>query len=224
MISHEFKLIFVHIPKCAGSSVEGALNHFSEFEGDGRQDHRTIRQIEPLNQHAFRSWENILELARRARFPLSHQPNPKNRYKVTRNQYATYMKFTVVRNPWERIFSWYKSTGGTVADSPESKQEFRDYVLEQAGKGHLRPHVYYLKQFDGRINMDLVIRYESLSRGFEDVISYIGDDSIVLPHLLKNENRKFRHVDFFDSETKEFVKDVYSEDIRTFGFKFDSDI
>jgi hypothetical protein len=46
MISHEYKCIFVHIPKTAGSSIEQKLGWFDELKW-GVQDHRTIREIEP---------------------------------------------------------------------------------------------------------------------------------------------------------------------------------
>uniref|UniRef100_A0A1D9FVM8 Sulfotransferase family protein n=1 Tax=Moorena producens (strain JHB) TaxID=1454205 RepID=A0A1D9FVM8_MOOP1 len=46
MISHEHKCIFVHIPKCAGTSIEHLLGHFDDFSGRGGQDHRSIRTIE----------------------------------------------------------------------------------------------------------------------------------------------------------------------------------
>ena len=42
MISHKhkYKCIFIHIPKCAGTSIEKALGHFELYNGRGRQDHR----------------------------------------------------------------------------------------------------------------------------------------------------------------------------------------
>ena len=46
MISHEHKCIFIHIPKCAGTSIESALGHLNNYTGINRQDHRTIRMIE----------------------------------------------------------------------------------------------------------------------------------------------------------------------------------
>ena len=33
MVSHKHKCIFIHIPKCAGTSIEEALGHFDGYRG-----------------------------------------------------------------------------------------------------------------------------------------------------------------------------------------------
>lgn len=45
MINHKYKCIFIHIPKCAGTSIESALGHYEDKRGS--QDHRTITDIQP---------------------------------------------------------------------------------------------------------------------------------------------------------------------------------
>jgi len=47
MISHKHKCIFIHIPKCAGTSVEYALGHYDRpKEQRKNQDHRFITDIQ----------------------------------------------------------------------------------------------------------------------------------------------------------------------------------
>lgn len=71
MISHKYKCVFIHIPKCAGTSIESALGHLDNHVGRGGQDHRTIRMIEkPLfTPRIFSSRENLYEVLRR----IKHQ-------------------------------------------------------------------------------------------------------------------------------------------------------
>ena len=70
MISHKYKCIHIHIPKCAGTSIEKALGHFDGHEGRNGQDHRTIRMIEQpwLTKHSVRSISNLKEIFRRIIF------------------------------------------------------------------------------------------------------------------------------------------------------------
>lgn len=71
MISHEYQCIFIHIPKCAGTSIENAFGHFKNHVGPGGQDHRTIRYLESLSKNILyltREKDNFLTLLRRARY------------------------------------------------------------------------------------------------------------------------------------------------------------
>src|SRR5215510_9726425 len=104
MISNEYKCIFIHIPKCAGTSIESALGHNLHYTGREAQDHRTIRMIEKpiFTRSLFQSKENLFEALRRVKHGLRREGNPRNRLTVTRDQYDRYFKFTIVRNPWSR--------------------------------------------------------------------------------------------------------------------------
>ena len=97
MISHKYQCIFIHIPKCAGTSIETALGHFDNHVGRGGQDHRSIRMIEQpfINLDIFASKENIHEFVNRMRHKYRKAFNPLNKLTVTKKQYESYYKFTV---------------------------------------------------------------------------------------------------------------------------------
>ena len=70
------------------------------------RDHRTLREIEPLT--ASHAWtihrtSNLRLMLKRANHVW------KRRSRVSREQYHSYFKFALVRNPWGRVFSWYKN-------------------------------------------------------------------------------------------------------------------
>ena len=122
MISHEHKFIFIHIPKCAGTSIERQFGHFDSYSARYKQDHRTIRMIEkPVNIFdVLRSRESSKEHIKRYlhRF-RAVSSNPNNLKTVSDSQYAAYFKFTVVRNPYDRVFSCYK---GVMKDDVHMKE------------------------------------------------------------------------------------------------------
>ena len=194
MISHKYKCIFIHIPKCAGTSIENALGHKDNITKKGRgnsQDHRSIRMIEEplITPHLFSSTENVREVLRRTRYKKRDHRNPNNEFTVTKEQYNSYYKFTVIRDPWARAYSWYKNV---IRDQHHAQNykisevtSFKDFLKGYAGTRKLRPQTYWLKSFDGSIKLDFVGRFENLADDFKTACKQMHLDHIELPHKLK---------------------------------------
>ena len=87
MISHDFKTIFVHIPKTGGTSIE-AMFGFAEYDKFG--------------------------LLTKDKVGKGKHWGAKEYYQYWEDFYKDYFKFTVVRNPWERDLSLYNMMKGQV--------------------------------------------------------------------------------------------------------------
>ena len=85
MISHKYKVIFYHIPKAAGTSVEKAFMHFSSHEHRDVQDHRNPRNIQPCFSFfdVLSSRENISEYLKRTYYKFRKVTNHNNKNKVS---------------------------------------------------------------------------------------------------------------------------------------------
>ncbi|WP_456473460.1 sulfotransferase family 2 domain-containing protein [Desulfolithobacter sp.] len=226
MISHKYKCIFIHIPKCAGTSIEDALGHFDGYMGRGMQDHRSIRMIEPLpfNPLLFMSIDNAVELARRIYIArLYKNTNANNKITVNKSQYNSYFKFTFVRNPWARVYSMYHNVMNDEfhmrSYGIDRNCTFPEFVKMCTGKKLLRSQIHFLKNFKGELPLDFIGRFENLSEDFRYVCNRLRVDNISLPHKNKGSGGKYH--EHYDEISKNIVMDVYGEEIDMFGYTFD---
>jgi hypothetical protein len=228
MISHEFDFIFIHIPKCAGTSVENFFGHSPPEAGRGAQDHRPMRLLQtpiPWRQ-ALRGGENRLCLARRVYHRCRSHPNPRNKRTVDARQYARYFKFAIIRDPWSRTYSWYRN----VVRDPLHRRKYRveptigfgDFLERFGGRGMLAPIDFWLKEFDGGVRMDRLIRFEDLAAEFPRLCADLG----AAPTELPRRNTAEGAVDLaavYDAALRDRVAAIYADEIRTYRFDFPAD-
>ena len=220
MISHTHKFIFIHIPKCAGTSLESFFGHISGDYVRGGQDHRCIRMIEQpiLNPKIFNSIENIKIAYYRMRYLFKKQINQNNKISVSRKQYQKYFKFTIVRNPWGRAYSWYKNV---MRDEIHKKNlkindniSLNEFIKMFKGKGMLRPQTFWLYNFSGFMPFDYIGRFENLKNDFEEICKRIDVQKNVLPHKIKGSDLDYRQ--YYDNESIDIVKKCVQRRNRNF--------
>ena len=204
MIHHKHKCIFIHINKCAGTSVSLAL--------DMLQVHISAELLfsdELYNDKQFTGWRGWESGQRRN----EHNWMPLD---DVRKFWHDYFKFTVVRNPWERVVSDYyycQKIGINSADVTFKEEVERTAQDTSRWKS---PCLDWIT-IDGENQMDMVLRFENLQQDFKTLCERLNVTA-TLEH--KNMTEHKHYTEYYDDETKQIVAEKYAKDIEYFGYKF----
>ena len=142
------------------------------------------------------------------------------------SEYDDYFKFTIVRNPWDRILSFYlnKIHGKDVYTENYSSfsecKTLRDTISILMTKNLKDCDVHYQLQIEcfPSDNIDFIGRFENLQHDFNIICDKIGIPRQQLPH--KNKSKHKSYTEYYDEETKSIVAEKYAKDIEYFGYKF----
>ena len=191
-ISIKDKLIFIHIPKCAGTSIEHALdmNHDHLFWSKNK-----IAPFEVCPQHLYAS-----ELCSMISKP------------------ETYTKFTVVRHPFTRLYSeyMYNREEETIMQQRVLKQSFEEFINDVFSmKDSHRKYLFdrHLELQSDFIDMEniKIFKFEQLYK----VFNFINKPNI---HLLSGHIKDYSSV--YTTELKDKVYQFYEKDFVRFGYKY----
>lgn len=160
-------------------------------------------------------------------------------------EWHDYFKFTVVRNPWDRLVSAYSYAqmersywhDAQLQPHPDYEllkgldfQEFCLFLKKNAHllkSGSLLKHESWFQQYlwvaqeenkQIRTIVDRVLRYENLDVHFPMLMAELGISSVVLPHVNRSDRGSYR--DYYDAESRQIVADIYEVDIKLFGYEF----
>jgi len=152
------------------------------------------------------------------------QANPK--------KFSRFFKFTIVRNPWDRLVSSYeflRQGGLAPADAQFAAREvipwsdFGEFVRHGLPRPQVRSWVHLRPQTDwvcdeAMLNrMDFTGRFESLDDDFAVISARLG-----IPNGLPVTNRSNRsdYRIYYDDETRHIVAELYRSDIEEFGYTY----
>ena len=147
-----------------------------------------------------------------------------------------YFKFTIVRNPWDRLLScWKQKLAVRVKTScPEDECRFYHNLLGLEFPGgltfaefvktlnadnlyadkHWAP-LYSLINLD---SVDFIGRFENLQEDFYTICDKIGIPRQKLSHA--NSTKHKHYTEYYDDESREIVAEKYAKDIEYFGYEF----
>ena len=164
MINHKDKFIFIHIPKCAGTSIEQSL--FGKPYVDWDAERKIWKQHSTAAQIREYYCEN----------------------------YNNYYSFTFVRNPWDKLVSDYFwiQRHLKIKDSFKNflllRGKFKDPRLKYPPKSrrtrydHIIPQCNFLLDDRDEVIVDFIGRFENIQSDFDTICDRINIPRKKLPH------------------------------------------
>ncbi|HKV55770.1 MAG TPA: sulfotransferase family 2 domain-containing protein [Candidatus Binataceae bacterium] len=211
LLSYAPPFIFIHIDKSAGSSIQLALQHYSQ----PRRDRRLRRRMTLLGRI-----NRVANLYRSLEFP-EHVTAQTVKQCLPPELYSTAFKFAFVRNPWDRLVSRYAFLLDNVGH-PEHRmvkrmRRFEDYVEWEIRQRRMF-QCDYVTGPNNQLIVDFIGYYERLHRDFEHVCACLGIEA-ELPHDNASNHTEYRN--YYTPASRELVAEHFRHDIELFGYDFD---
>jgi hypothetical protein len=140
-------------------------------------------------------------------------------------KYWDYYTFSFVRNPWERMLSWYFLVHSNAFKSrPESiKADFERFLRDDLKEAHgsFYPNqLDYLTDANGNIRVDKIGRFEHYEDDIRDIFSRLNLPFSGIPQL--NKSIQTYSPSYYSENSIEIVANMCKADIDFFGYEFNT--
>ena len=201
MISFQKRFLFVHIPKTAGNSIQSTLRDYSEDQLVALR-----KEQDGIERFGLRNSNYKIK---------KHSTLCEYRDALGNEQFRSLYKFTCVRNPWDRMVSYYF----TPTQNPETwdRKKFRNTISKAVSVAdylRLDPN-----EEDPFANVNYIIRFENLADDFRIVCGTLGISPATLPRY--NRSSREHYSKYYDDELRELVRMRFAAEIEHFGYTFE---
>ena len=196
VICHNKKCIFIHIPKTAGTSIE-------QFLKDNNKN-----EIDLLGVKLGRAMHHYRAIDLKKEIP---------------ELFKKYFKFSIVRNPYDRLLSEYYWCRIPEAGFKfgKTKTEFLNYVSKVIKNKNFYSNIYhehfmpqYMFIYDSTIQVDNLFKYEDL----DWTIDYLKK-KLSIENDLKNLNKSRFTKEDWNENQKEIIYNLYKNDFLLFNYQ-----
>lgn len=201
LISERYRVIFVHVQKTGGMSIEGWLR----LQDSAARFHKHRHLLARMGAPEINDWDS-------------------------------YFSFGFVRNPWDRLVSWW----AMIQENPTAYPDlpfwqyvrkrgptFEDFILhctdtiQDSGtiKSAALPQLDYLSAASGQQIVQYIGRFETLVESVREVQLRANLPGAPLAHLNATRHPK-QYRDYYTAQTRQLVAERFAIDIERFGYSF----
>lgn len=211
LLSHSHKFIFLKTIKTAGTSIEVALQ--KEF----------FPAVDPRDKAYYEGSDGIVG-ARGADVGdakyWNHMSARQVFDRVGRETFDGYAKVTSVRNPFDKVVSWFFFGFHKRGEFQKDREVFNEFIQSRKRLPIDRP-VYVLR---GVVCCQHVIRYENLQEDANAAMrSLSGREDAELELGLEKaggRDRSIAYQDYYDQSSRDIVSRAFWFELDRFGYSF----
>lgn len=211
MIFNEINSLFIHIPKCAGSTVSTRIG----FSLHGENWNKISKKKNNFNGQWAQHW-SYNEISK----------------KIDSEKLGSMFKFCFVRNPWDRAvseFLYVKSAGCSCSKAKVSGLTFSEFVerkfLCSFGR-HRWPQKHFIVDSEGKVAVDKIFKVENFEEDFLFLVDKfkLKDGNVLKKSFNQTRNASQRikkpYWEYYDSKTKLLIDLMFVDDINFFKYTY----
>ena len=213
ILSRGRKYVFIHIPKTGGTALALAL------EGRAKADDIMLGDT----PKALKRRRRVKEAQTRGRL-WKHSTLSDIEGLIPQEELRSLFAFTLVRNPWDRVVSYYHWLQDQSFDHPAvslaRQLDFPNFLLQPQVTQAFRawPATAFMRHADGAEHCGAYIRLEHFEQDAQPLFDHLG---FVLDLPVANVSARDRdYRSYYDERSRQIVAECCAEDIVRFGYGF----
>lgn len=213
IVLHEWKAVYVSIPKVACTSIRTALAKLLGYKVE-RNVHFEVQFPSVAKTNISRDFPGY--------FVFAFVRNPwdrllscfLNKIDPSGEDHETYRKGVE--------FSFWK-----YGDTFHARMSFTDFVnaiaaiRDEDADIHFGSQYQHVTDSSGKLFVDYIGRFESLADDLAMVAVQLGMPRVELPHLVQSNHGHYS--EYYTPETRELVRQRYEKDIKLFSYRFEKE-
>ena len=228
IISHTHKFVFIKTAKTGGSTIENILgDHLGNKDIASGSAYKDSGNISPTMKRNFPNLDYPDSLG-----GYSHLPASLIYEKFfTGKKPKDYFVFTIERNSYDKAVShwwWHTRRKKQMKGMPRSRIKFEDYLKRLIQEPDNNNPSCWRRYTDESICVDHIYQYDQWDQMFKD-LSQRFSLKINMDNTknirLKDSKKPFEHYsEAYKNNEQELVKQLFSNEIKHFGYRFDSHV
>lgn len=192
------KICFIHIPKTGGTSIEKNLDIMNKNNYWGGFKGRSMQH------YLWNDYKNILN-----------------------ENYNNFFKFTIVRNPYDRIISeyyWNKDFGFSKKISfddylKQVSNIFQNNLFNNKNCNHFIPQHKFIYDSSNNLMIDKIFNFELFDEIYQYLIQNNYLEKIILNKKFNKRKRKGINLNQLTHEQKNIIYNLYKNDFILFNYQ-----